>query len=477
MHVTVPLRLSSRVRVPGPQVSLVTVLVAVGLGLRVVHFLANHTIWYDESVLLWNILDKSYLGLLGPLEYAVAAPPLFTFLLKSIAVLLGDSPMAWRAVPMLCSCGTLLLTPALVRRVLPANLVPVAVAMVAISDSHIWLGCTIKPYAGDCLVATGLWLYFVATVEWPIARRLRWLAIAAPVLICWSFSAVFLLGGMLVAMIPTAWTERKRAWWLAAAGSVAATFALLYIGPISAQRVPGLVLEWEREFLPWRNPLAVPGWLVEHTASVFQYNALPTGFVLAFLAPIGTVAAWRTGKRELVAALVTSFALAVLASSVKSYPYGFNRLMHFAAPGALLLGMLGLAAIFEKLANRPRIRAGIVFAFLAAMAGPTGYHLIHPWDRPDSSGVAKYVREHREPGDLVASNEGGYAYFFRGELRSLSEVAVEARPGDRIWVPMDHYTPEAREKYVAAHLAPGKLTLVSHVVFKQASVFLWVKQP
>ena len=39
-------------------------LVAGGLFLRVWHYLANHTIWYDESVLLVNVMEKDFAGLL-----------------------------------------------------------------------------------------------------------------------------------------------------------------------------------------------------------------------------------------------------------------------------------------------------------------------------------------------------------------------------------------------------------------------------
>lgn len=457
------------------KVSLAAVIVAAGVLLRVWHYAVFHTIWFDESILLWNVLDRDWLGLLGPLKYQTAAPPIFLFILKGIAVAFGDVPWVWRLLPFACGLGTLLLTLPLAKRVLPAALVPVAVAFVALSDMHVWLGCTIKPYAGDAFVATALLLWFVSNGETSIRRRLWTLAIASPFLICFSYSSVFVLGGILAAMIWETVRERALGAYAGAVLAVGVTCALLYVGPVSAQRTPILVSEWLREFLDWRNPVGVPLWAAEHTATVFQYNYLPTGFVLAALAPIGAIAAWRAGKKELVVALVVPFLLAMAASAVKSYPYGFNRLMHFAAPGGLMLGLLGLAAVFEFLQNRPRIRHGIVFAFLAAMAGPTVYHLVHPWDRPNNSGVAEYVRDKRLPGDVVASDEVGYEYFFRNDLKPLTKAAAEAAPGDRIWVVMDHYTPEVRTNYVTVRLAPAGLEQVAHVEFKQASVYLWVK--
>ena len=50
---------------------LIRLFVAGGLFLRVWHYVANHTIWYDESVLLVNVMEKDFAGLLGPLHHAV----------------------------------------------------------------------------------------------------------------------------------------------------------------------------------------------------------------------------------------------------------------------------------------------------------------------------------------------------------------------------------------------------------------------
>src|SRR5215471_14779449 len=63
---------------------------AVGLGLRLYHYLRDPAMWHDEAALVLNVLDKSYAGLLGPLSFSEAAPPLFLWLEKALAGLLGD---------------------------------------------------------------------------------------------------------------------------------------------------------------------------------------------------------------------------------------------------------------------------------------------------------------------------------------------------------------------------------------------------
>src|SRR5262249_6781698 len=52
-------------------------LVAVGLGLRLYHYLRDPSMWHDEAALVLNVLDKGFRSLWGPLFFAEAAPPLF----------------------------------------------------------------------------------------------------------------------------------------------------------------------------------------------------------------------------------------------------------------------------------------------------------------------------------------------------------------------------------------------------------------
>ena len=89
-----------------------------GTLLRVWHYALNHVIWYDEAVLLDNVLCKSYGELLGPLRSAVAAPPFYLWMLKSVHLLFGDEPDIWRALPLLAGCANLLIMVPLARAVL-----------------------------------------------------------------------------------------------------------------------------------------------------------------------------------------------------------------------------------------------------------------------------------------------------------------------------------------------------------------------
>jgi hypothetical protein len=453
----------------GPSLTLLAVVV--GLVLRAWHYGCNHTIWYDESVLLNNVLGKGYLRLLGPLDHAVAAPPLFLWMLKTLHVLVGDVSFVWRLPPFLFSCGTLLLTVPLARLAFAPVLVPVAVGLVAVSDNHVWLGCTVKPYAGDCFLVTLLLYGYLRTADWSAARRLRALAVVSPFLLCFSYPTAFVLGGLMAALLPAAWRSARFAW-LSAAGSMLATAMLLYIGPISNQRVTSLVTEWVRDFPNFAKPATVPAWLVEHTATTFQYAFLPAGLVLFALAPVGVAFAWRTGRRDLAVAVTVPFALAVVGAAAHSYPYGFNRLMHFIAPCALMLGGLGLSAVVRRY---PRDGVRVAWLLVLVAVVPTVIHLAKPWPRPDSAAVTEFVNKNRLPGEAVFSDEPGYLYFFHGELKNYDELDA-VNVGGRVWVVMDHYSPEERRAYVNCFVGEKHgFELTNEWLFRQASAYAFVR--
>src|SRR5262249_14923326 len=147
---------------------------------RFLHYVLDHTIWYDEAVLLANILGKDYVRLLGPLDNEVAAPPLFLWLLRTIAVVVGDQSYAWRIPFFLASSAMLLVMAALARRILQPVPAALVIGLVAFSDAFVWLGCNVKPYIFDALIASAVLYAYVRTEDWPLSKRLHLFAAAAP---------------------------------------------------------------------------------------------------------------------------------------------------------------------------------------------------------------------------------------------------------------------------------------------------------
>src|SRR5262245_52189814 len=78
-----------------------------GLVVRAFHYLREPPVWHDEAALLVNVIDKTFLEQLGPLYWAEAAPPLFLWLSRLVALVCGDGTFALRLPPFLASCASL----------------------------------------------------------------------------------------------------------------------------------------------------------------------------------------------------------------------------------------------------------------------------------------------------------------------------------------------------------------------------------
>src|SRR5258707_1918297 len=147
-------------------------LLALGLSLRLFHYLRDPSMWHDEAALVLNVVGQSFTGLLGPLLFSEAAPPLFLWLEKVVVLLLGDGTYVARLVPLVASCASLLGLAAIARRVLPPQGVPWVALLIGCSDTLLWHCCEAKPYAVDMLVATGLLGIVAYGREWSLARHL-----------------------------------------------------------------------------------------------------------------------------------------------------------------------------------------------------------------------------------------------------------------------------------------------------------------
>ncbi|MDY7021785.1 MAG: hypothetical protein SWJ54_10560, partial [Cyanobacteriota bacterium] len=75
------------------------VFVFFGILVRLVQYLHNRSLWFDEANLALNIVNRSYLQLLSPLDNNQAAPPGFLWIEKLSIQLFGNNEYALRLFP------------------------------------------------------------------------------------------------------------------------------------------------------------------------------------------------------------------------------------------------------------------------------------------------------------------------------------------------------------------------------------------
>ncbi|HEV8062564.1 MAG TPA: hypothetical protein VGP68_21975, partial [Gemmataceae bacterium] len=400
-----------------------------GLALRAYHYGRNPSVWHDEAALILNVIGKSFVGLLGPLFFAEDGPPLFLWLERAIRLLLGDSVFSLRLLPFAASCAALVMLAITARRRLLPAAAPIAVLLFACSRSLLWHASEAKPYAIDVALAALLPMLACGPLRnWSLEHRLIFFALLAPVVVMLSFPGCFLIGGVVLSLLPEVCLSRRQLPWLAflfLLVSSSGAFLALLLGPIHAQRCESLESCWLRAFAPWDQPWRLPVWTAVSLFGVPRYCLDPLADLLLLPAIIGYVSLWTRDQRSLVILLISPVALAFAAACVHAYPFDASRVIAFATP-ALALGVAEGSVISARWLSRanksaerrlarwtPRIVLAILMALLLLPLGRALSDIVSPWPRADVASAARFVMQERLNSDPVVGNQWEHAYYFR----------------------------------------------------------------
>lgn len=393
-----------------------------GAALRIIQYLHNRSLWFDEASLALNIVHRDFAQLLQPLDYQQAAPTGFLLLQRLAVELFGPGEYALRLVPLLAGIAALFVFYAAARRALGPRAVPLAVALFALSDQVIFYAAEAKQYSLDVLVAlviivSGLHLL---KRELTAPRLVAFTALGAA-LLWFSHPAVLVLAGVGSALLLDAALSRRwrRVVYLAAAaGCWLASFGGFYAANMRAIDDNSFLAEfWQEGFMPL-PPTSLDDlrWL---TAQFFKLFSDVLKFSLPGLAAFaclagGLILALRERSALLVLTLPVVFAL--LASGLERYPF-HSRLILFLAPGLLLLVAEGAEQVRRAIAaSRPEYRRAmpIIGALLVVLLvyHPVAHAITHlrtpraPLVPPlfgleDIRPVVQHVAANRQPGDFI----------------------------------------------------------------------------
>jgi len=352
-------------------------------------------------------VERSFRGLLEPLDYGQAAPPGFLWLVEAATRVLGTGEPALRLVPLLFGLASLPLFAALSRRCLrpPGHLV--ALALFSVAGPLVYYASEAKQYAGDLALALGLLVLALRVASEGIrGRRLLALGVLGAVAPWLSHAAAFVLAGIGLALGVPALRARDRgavarlgvmgAAWVA---SFAAAWALFFGESAGSE---GLLRFWAFAFMPF-PPASTADllWLPQRLLLAFEQGAglRPAPLALG-LAALGSVSLAR--RRPRAAALLGLPALATLAASaLELYPF-FQRFLLFLAPAAIVFAAEGAERLAALAAPRSRILAAACLAgILACPVADAAKRAVEPERRDEIRPVLAYVAEHARPGDRL----------------------------------------------------------------------------
>lgn len=391
--------------------------VVLGLVIRIVQYLSNRSLWSDEAMLALNIVNRSYLELLKPLNYNQAAPPGFLWIEKLAVQLLGNNEYALRLFPFIAGIVSLIAFYLFVNRYATAIAVPIAIALFACLKYVVYYANEVKQYSSDVMVTLLLCLLLIPlrhqVLNWWQCLRLGLLGAA---FIWLSHPTVLVLAAIEIGYFLVA-TQRQRLTllinrlpmylaWLT-------SFLGLYFFTIrSTLENESLTSSWDRRY---PDSLFDIVWLWK---AFDRFFSNPVGFsditdgiaIFAFI--VGCVALYRQ-KRMILLVLTAPIIITIVTSYLHQYPFR-QRLVLFLVPLAIILIAEGIAYLLSHRWRRKLLTALSFLVFFTLLVPPvmaTSQLIVHPTQVEEFRPVIAYVKSQQQPTDRLYVYRSGLVQF------------------------------------------------------------------
>ena len=137
------------------------VFLALGVFLRIYHYIDNRSLWIDEVYLASSLIKMNFLELATPpLDYEQKAPIGFLWMVRLAIMAFGNGEMALRLVPLIAGIASLFIFRLVARFFLSPIGVAVALGILAFAPPLIYHSVEVKQYITGLLAATlALYLY------------------------------------------------------------------------------------------------------------------------------------------------------------------------------------------------------------------------------------------------------------------------------------------------------------------------------
>lgn len=418
-----------------------SVVLALGLLLRVVVWGQQRSIVLDEANLIRNYVERSYGQLFHRLDYEQYAPPLFSVAVKACIHVFGNNELSVRLFPLLCSLATLVLFRRLVQRQLPAAFACLALGFVAFGYLFVDYATECKQYATDGFVALAL-----LEVAYHVTKRrltgqvALGLAGLGMISVWLSMPAVFVLAGIGLWWLVR--NVRARDWrtTLCVTGigaAWAASFLVYFFWLLKPSAGLSNLQTFHREyFLAFPPTSRADFQLITHQFERLADRAIgKTILAMAFAACGFGLGVWQAIKQRDEKFWCFLFPIvACLAASALHYYSLIPRLTMFFLPLAVLLIFQGWAVVSVR-----RIPYWLVVGVAGIVLGNQQRlgHLFTPFysDYAEVKTGLEYIALHQLPDEKVLLNYevapiGRYYFQYREPPLRLLGVVLQPVPTD-----------------------------------------------
>lgn len=385
------------------------IVVFVGISLRIHQYSINRSLWLDEALLSFNLIERSFIGLLAPLDHDQGSPVGFLWLQKIIITLAGPQELVLRFLPLMGGIVSLILFAWLVYRTLSRSAALYALLFFALSTKLIYYASEVKQYSTDVL-ATILALMLISPLlnsDLQSYGRSVLLGLAGGLLVWLSHPVIFVLasGGGLATLVGLKKQKSQQAGITILVGAIwLSSFLLSYIFSLDSLSQNKILLNyWASGFTPpITQPLLFLDWIIERILDMFdQALGLPLSGLMSFIYLVGGIASYAQNKTRGLA-LLLPLGLVMLAACLQLYPFS-QRLLLFAAPLVFIVLANGVEVISKLLKSEQLVGGQLL------LLGLCFYHPItqaidlvqYPHYVEEIRPIIDYIQEQRQPDDMV----------------------------------------------------------------------------
>lgn len=385
----------------------------IGIALSLIQFLYNRSLWLDEASLARNIINKSGLELLQPLDGHQVAPVLFLELVKVFSILIPNTEYGLRLFPLLCFWLSSYVFYKIVCLIFnkPSTIL-VSLSLFALNYTLIYYASEVKQYMCDVLVLTSL--YYITLRNYNKEKdKYYLLGMVGAVSVLLSNIAPLVFLSVCVYLLYNCRRDQRACFKYIAGMSFvwAVTFLLSYYYYIHGHPARDyMVAYWSKAngFMP-QNPFDpdLYRFLVDKFTmmiGVFLPFSIGT-YLLGVLCIIGSIALIVQGRWGLLLLLSVPILLHLSLSALAMYPFD-ARLLLYACPIVIITTSFGVDYLTERIAKGVRRETWQRFALLFALAacllfGSRALEGKFPQRREEVKSSIGYIRTNMSKGDKV----------------------------------------------------------------------------
>jgi hypothetical protein len=346
------------------------VVLLVGLYLRFYQYFMGRSLWEDEAHLALNFMTRDFAGILKPLDYIQAAPPLFLLTTKLFTVLFGFGPKALHALPFVSSVLSLPLFYFIARDLTKNKVIAlISFLIFAANLSLIYFSSELKTYGIDVvMLLVMLWLTLTGNTA-IVSRRNTLLTIAGSIFILYSnvtFVIMFCIGiYMFMNWIKGRKIDFKQLKVLVIWAVVFSAYYFLFLfhHPHQSAQVGLYAFAFpprnlfSNEFITFLTDKTNIGLLL-YVSPAFNFV-----YILILIFAVAIISCVKHKRLDILLFTMLPLILHFLLSLLHIYPFWYRFLLYL-MPGLMLLMALGTFEIVSFIARKTHKVAGVIITLI-----------------------------------------------------------------------------------------------------------------